>query len=137
MTRGREKDGGMPSQRQLRVGEAARHAIAELLSRGELHDPRLDGTSITVSEVRMSRDLRQARVYVAELGRDIRPEILNALRTAAPRLGGRLARLLHLKYAPVVRFEVDSTFAEAERIERTLADALGNAFDSRGPHGTP
>ena len=135
MSRGSNRDPKMPSQRQLRVGESARHALAEVISRGDLHDPILDTTSVTISEVRMSRDLRQAQVFVAELGRDIRPDVLKALRTAAPWLGGRIGRLMRLKFAPVLRFEIDTSFTYAERIERTLADALADVTKERGPHG--
>lgn len=113
-----------PSQRQLRVAEAIRHLLAEALLRGELHDPRLDGVSVTVGEVRIGRDLKHALVYVTELAGPIRPEVLAALKRAAPRLAGRLAREIHLKYAPRLEFVADGLFDEAARMERLLSDAV-------------
>ncbi len=112
-----------PSQRQLRVGEQMRHLLAEYLARGEVRDPRLEGASLTISEVRVSPDLRHATVYVAELGRPVRPEILEVLSRAAPRLAGRITREMHLKYAPRLRFVADESFEAADRIERLLAAA--------------
>lgn len=100
--------------------------------RGELHDPALQGVSVTVSEVRASRDLKHATAFVAVLGAEnVAPEILAALNRAAPRLGGRLARALHLKYAPKVRFANDDRYAEAARIETLLRTA-----HSDDGHGT-
>lgn len=92
--------------------------------RGELRDPRLDGVSITVGEVRIGRDLRQAHVYVTELAGPIRAEVLEALNRAAPRLAGRVARDIHLKYAPRLEFVADSLFDEAARMERLVSDAV-------------
>jgi ribosome-binding factor A len=109
------------SQRQLRVGEALRHVLAELLTRGAVHDPLLAEAAITVSEVRMSRDLRHAVAYVTELGGDLRGELLEALTRAAPYLRGEAARRIHLKYAPTLSFRVDPSFAEAARIDALLA----------------
>ncbi len=109
------------SQRQLRVGEALRHVLAELLMRGAVHDPLLAEANLTVSEVRVSRDLRHAVAYVTELGGDLPDELLEALARAAPHLRGEAARRVHLKYAPTLSFRVDSSFAEATRIEALLA----------------
>ena len=111
------------SQRQLRVGEAMRHELADVLTRGELRDPVLAGARVTVSEVRVARDLRSATAFVTELGGELRPEVRDALARAAPYLGGRVGRSLRLKYAPRLRFEPDTAFAEAERVERLLAAA--------------
>jgi ribosome-binding factor A len=108
------------SQRQLRVGEALRHVLAELLMRGAVHDPLLAEASLTVSEVRVSRDLRHAVAYVTELGGELRPELLEALARAAPYLRGEAARRVHLKYAPELSFRVDPSFAEAARIDAIL-----------------
>ena len=113
-----------PSQRQLRVAEQIRHLLVGALTRGELRDPRLDGVSITVGEVRIGRDLRHALVYVTELAGPIRPEVLEALNRAAPRLAGRVARDIHLKYAPRLEFVADSLFDEAARMERLVSDAV-------------
>lgn len=113
-----------PSQRQLRVAEQIRHLLAEALMRGELRDPRLDGVSITVGEVRIGRDLRHALVYVTELAGPIRSDVLDALNRAAPRLAGRITRDIHLKYAPRLEFVADSLFDEAARMERLVSDAV-------------
>jgi ribosome-binding factor A len=103
------------------VGEALRHVLAELLMRGAVHDPLLAEANLTVSEVRMSRDLRHAVAYVTELGGELRGELLEALEQAAPYLRGEAARRIHLKYAPTLVFRVDPSFAEAARIDALLA----------------
>lgn len=113
--------GGGPSQRQLRVGEALRHALAELLTRNGVRDPALADANLTISEVRISADLRHAMVFVTELGGELRPERLEALCRAAPLLRGEVARRLRLKYAPDLVFRADRSFAEAARIEALLA----------------
>ena len=119
----REGGGAGASQRQLRVGEAMRHELAGVLARGELRDPVLEDVQITVSEVRVARDLKSATAFVVELGGELRPEVQDALTRAAPYLGGRLARSLRLKYAPRLRFVPDTSFAEAARIDSLLAAA--------------
>ncbi len=113
--------GGQQSQRQLRVGEALRHVLAELLMRGEVHDPALAEARLTVSEVQVSRDLRHAVAYVTELGGDLGDELLEALNRAAPYLRGEASRRVHLKYAPTLVFRSDPSFAEAARIDALLA----------------
>jgi ribosome-binding factor A len=117
----RPANAGGPSQRQLRVGEALRHALAELLLRDALHEPALADAKLTVSEVRISADLRHAVVFVTELGGDLGAERLQALQRAAPLLRGEVARRLRLKYAPELAFRADASFAEAARIEALLA----------------
>lgn len=97
-----------------------RHLLAEHLLRGELHDPRLAGMSLTVSEVQVSRDLKNATVYTSALGAEPTREVLGALQHAAAYLGGWLAREMHLKYAPRLSFVADASFAQADRIERLL-----------------
>jgi len=119
MTRDRAK---APSQRQLRVGEELRHALAQLLMRGVLRDPDLDGVPITVTEVRASPDLKNATAYVMPLGGGEEAPILKALTRAAPFLRGRLAREVTLKFTPALTFEIDESFAEAERIEALLRE---------------
>ncbi|MGI9434580.1 MAG: 30S ribosome-binding factor RbfA [Geminicoccaceae bacterium] len=119
---GREQapSGGGLNQRQLRVGERLRHVLADLFSRGVVHDPVIAETSLTVSEVRVTRDLRQATVYLLELGGGLRPEMLEALARATPFLRGELARRSNLKYAPNLTFRPDETFAESARIDALL-----------------
>jgi len=108
------------SQRQLRVGEIVRHAVAEILSQGSVHDPDLEGHIISVPEVRMSPDLKLATIYVMPLGgRDI-DIVVAALERNKKFLRGEVARRVNLKFAPDVRFRVDDRFDEAERIEKLL-----------------
>lgn len=114
--------GQEPSQRQLRVAEQIRHLLAESLTRGEIHDVRLEAAHITVAEVRVSRDLRHATVFATELGRPLSADAQAALARAAPVLAGRLARQMHLKYAPRLNFVADALFDDAARIERLLAE---------------
>ena len=111
-----------PSQRQLRVGEAVRHALSAVVARGELHDPTLQDVSITVSEVRMSPDLRTATAFVLPLGGRQTGEVVAALRHAAPFLRQRLASAVPLKFVPDLRFEADTTFDVADRIDRLLRE---------------
>jgi ribosome-binding factor A len=109
-----------PSQRALRVGELIRHAVADLLTRGEVHDPVLEGHLITVPEVRMTADLRLATIYVMPLGgRDVQ-QVLEALERNKRFLRGEIAVHVNLKFAPEIRFRADERFDEAERIEKLL-----------------
>lgn len=132
MVRRSARAGTGPSQRQLRVGEEMRHVLAELLMRGGLREPALADAPVTVSEVRISADLRHAVVFVTELGGELQPERLQALERAAPQLRGEVARRMRLKYAPELTFRPDRSFAEAARIEALLAEervAMGLAGD--------
>lgn len=109
-----------PSQRQLRVGEAVRHALAELLTRGEVRDPVIATHLISVPEVRMSPDLRLATIYITPLGGHDAAAVLEALDRNRRYLRGAIARRVNLKFAPDIRFRIDDRFEEAERIERLL-----------------
>ena len=109
-----------PSQRQLRVGELIRHALSDLLARGEIHDSVLASHVVTIPEVRMSPDLRLATIYVVPLGgEDIEP-VLAALERHKRFIRGQLARAVNLKFAPDIRFIKDESFDEAGRIEQLL-----------------
>ena len=108
------------SQRQLRVGEAVRHAVADILLHGSAHDPDLEGHIITVPEVRMSPDLKLATIYVMPLGGRDTDIVLAALDRNKKFLRGEVARRVNLKFAPDIRFRVDERFDEAERIEKLL-----------------
>jgi ribosome-binding factor A len=120
MRRHRAQDERGPSQRQLRVAERVRHVLAEMLVRGEVHDPVIEGHVITIPEVRMAADLRLATIYVMPLaGRDA-DEVLAALNRHRRFLRGEIARRINLKFAPDIRFAVDERFDEAERIEKLL-----------------
>jgi len=117
--RDRESSAG-PSQRQLRVGELVRHALSEMLARGDVHDPVLEGHLITIPEVRMSADLRLATIYVMPLGGHDIKEVLQALERNKRFLRGEISHRVNLKFAPEVRFRIDERFDEAERIEKLL-----------------
>jgi ribosome-binding factor A len=108
------------SQRQLRVGELVRHALAELLTRAQVHDPVIEGHLITVPEVRMTADLRLATIYVMPLGGRDKQEVIAALERNKRFLRGEIARRINLKFAPDIRFVLDERFDEAERIEKLL-----------------
>ncbi|HZY41970.1 MAG TPA: 30S ribosome-binding factor RbfA [Anaerolineae bacterium] len=116
------RDSGTPggSQRQLRVGELVRHAMAEMLTRGDVHDPVIEGHLITVPEVRMSPDLRLATIYIMPLaGRDA-DEVIAAFERNKKFIRGEIAHSVNLKFAPDIRFLPDERFAEAERIDKLL-----------------
>jgi ribosome-binding factor A len=108
------------SQRQLRVGEIVRHALADILAQGHVHDPVIEGHLITVPEVRMSADLRLATIYVMPLGGRDEAAVLAALERNKKFLRGEIAHQVNLKFAPDIRFRIDERFAEAERIEKLL-----------------
>jgi ribosome-binding factor A len=108
------------SQRQLRVGELVRHALADLLARGGVHDPVMESHVITIPEVRMSPDLRLATIYVMPLAGKDSDAVLAAFQRNKRFLRGEIARRVNLKFAPDIRFAVDERFAEAERIDELL-----------------
>lgn len=118
---GRSKSGGgMPSQRQLRVGELVRHALADVLTRGHIQDPALVGQIITVPEVRMTPDLKLATCFVMPLGgRDV-DGVVAALNRNSKFLRGEIGRHLELKYIPDVRFRPDTSFDEGAKIDAIL-----------------
>ena len=115
----REQSAG-GSQRQLRVGELIRHELADMLSRGAIHDPVVETHMITVPEVRMTADLRLATIYVMPLGGRNEQQVLDALDRNKRYVRGEIARRVNLKFAPDIRFRIDERFAEAERIEKLL-----------------
>ncbi|WP_349630916.1 30S ribosome-binding factor RbfA [Bradyrhizobium manausense] len=104
----------------MRVGEQVRHAIAEILAQGSVHDADLEGHIITVPEVRMSPDLKLATIYVMPLGGRDTELVITALDRNKKFLRGEVARRVNLKFAPDIRFRVDERFDEAERIEKLL-----------------
>jgi ribosome-binding factor A len=108
------------SQRQLRVGELIRHAVAEMLIRGDVHDPVIETHLITIPEVSMAPDLRLATIYVMPLGGRDAEAVLAALERNKKFLRGEIARHVNLKFAPEIRFRIDERFDEAERIEKLL-----------------
>ncbi len=116
------RSGKAPSQRQLRVGEEIRHILADMVARAEFRDPDLAGQSITVTEVRVSPDLRNATVYVTPLAGDAKT-VVPALQRAAGFLRGQLASALKLRYTPSLKFEHDESFDQAQRIGAVLQTA--------------
>lgn len=112
-----------PSQRQLRVGELIRHALAEMLQRGDIHDDVLASHVISVPEVRLSPDLRLATIYVLPLGGTDTKDVLDAFKRNQRYIRGEIARRINLKFAPDIRFLADETFDEAARIDRLLDEA--------------
>jgi ribosome-binding factor A len=119
-TRKQPQDRAGGSQRQLRVGELIRHELAEMLSRGDIHDPVVEAHLISVPEVRMSPDLRLATIYVMPLGGRDEKEVLDAFDRNKKYVRGEIARRVNLKFAPEIRFRIDERFDEAERIEKLL-----------------
>lgn len=123
MAKNRFSSGQGPSQRQLRVGELIRRALSDILNRGEIHDPDLNRLSITVSEVRVSPDLRVATIFVLPLGGDNKPEAIAALKRNAFEIRRGLNREMTLRNSPELRFLIDDTF---DRMDHTR-DLLNRA----------
>ncbi|MCC1480355.1 30S ribosome-binding factor RbfA [Roseibaca sp. Y0-43] len=111
-----------PSQRQLRVGELLRRTLADVLARGDVHDPELNRIPITVSEVRASPDLKIATAYVMPLGGRDQDSALAALRRNKAELRHLVSREMTLKYAPDLRFKLDETFDRMDETRRLLND---------------
>ena len=111
-----------PTQRQLRAGELVRHALVEILREEEFGDEALHGTSVTVTQVRVSPDLRHAIVFIEPLGGAHAGEVVKALNKHARFLRGRLGHAIILKFTPDLKFVHDESFDEAERIEKLLND---------------
>ena len=112
-----------PSLRVLRVGELIRHKLAEMLMRGEIHDDVLASHVMTMPEVRMSPDLRLATAYVMPLGGKDAEPVLDALERNNRYIRGEIAETVNLRFAPEIRFRVDKSFEEVNRIEQLLASA--------------
>ncbi len=119
--RGGEEPRRAAGQRQRRVGESLRHLLAEIFHRDECRDPVLRGANITVSEVRVSPDLRHATVYVMPLGGAHAAEIMAALTRSAGFFRGLASHELTLRHAPTLSFELDRSFDQADRIAELLA----------------
>jgi len=111
-------------QRPLRVGEEVRHALAQILERGDLRDPDLVDAVVTITEVRMSPDIRNATVFVAPLGGVDTAKIVKALERAVPYLRRRIAEIVELRYVPNLRMEPDTSFDYAERIGQKLSEVV-------------
>jgi len=121
MAKSRFHDGRGPSQRQLRVGELIRRRLSEVLARGEIHDPVLNGMSITVGEVRTSPDLKVATAFVLPLGgRDLDAAMV-ALRENRSEIRRAVSRDLNLKFAPEIRFVPDESYDRMDDTRRLLS----------------
>ena len=120
-----------PSQRQLRVGEMVRHALTQLLQRGEVQDDRLSSVVISVSEVSMSPDLKIATAYIAPLGGGEAQPIIKALAENARFIRGKLSPYLNqMKYMPEFRFREDTSFDNYSKIDALLhSDAVKRDLD--------
>ena len=122
ITSGRQAPRG-PSQRQLRAGELMRHALVEILMAQEITDPDIAGVSITLTEVRMSPDLRHATVFVEPLGGGEQAKtVVKALNRHHRFLRGRLGHAIDMKFTPELKFLHDDTFDEAARMSALFAD---------------
>jgi ribosome-binding factor A len=111
---------GQPSQRQLRVGELVRQTLSDMFMRGEVNDPVLDGKIITVAEVRMSPDLKNATAFVTPLGGGDATVLVEALNRNRKFLRGQIAKRIDLRFSPDIRFEADKRFEEDMKIDRLL-----------------
>jgi len=109
-----------PSQRQRRVAEEIRHALAALFERRDFRDPELAAAHVTVTEVRASPDLKHMTAFVSGLGRDLPPEQMAALKRAAPFLRSQVAKAVRLKYAPDLHFQTDTALDYAMQIDRAM-----------------
>ena len=109
-----------PSQRQLRVGEMLRHALADILRQNDIRDPELDGVSITITQVKPSPDMRYATVYCEPLGGENAKTIITALNRHKGFLRGEMGHRITMKFTPELRFVEDESFAEAQKIEDIL-----------------
>ena len=108
------------SQRQLRVGEMLRHALSEILTRGDVRDPELEGVSVTITQVKPSPDMRHATVFCEPLGGKNVGPVIAALNKHRGLIRGEMGKTITMKFTPDLRFIEDTSFAEAEKIETIL-----------------
>ncbi len=125
------------SQRQLRVGELVRKALSDILRGGDIRHPDVAGASITVTEVRLSADLRNATVFVLPLGGRNAEPVLKGLRLCAPFLRGRLGREVELRFSPALSFLLDESFDQARRVEALLEKVMDLSEGGDGDGGAP
>ncbi|WP_299646269.1 30S ribosome-binding factor RbfA [uncultured Jannaschia sp.] len=122
MARSRHEEGRGPSQRQLRVGELIRHTLSDVLMRGDVHDPELEGMSITVGEVQVTPDLKIATAFVLPLGGRDREKAIAALKRNKGELRRAISKDMTLKFAPDLRFRIDETFDRMDATRAMFAD---------------
>jgi ribosome-binding factor A len=111
-----------PSQRQLRAGELVRHTLVEILRHEDLADPALAGVSVTISQVKVSPDLKHAVCFVEPLGGENAPAVVAGLNRAAGLLRGRLGHMIDMRFTPSLKFLHDDSFDAATHMNRLLAD---------------
>jgi len=124
-----DRSGKEPTQRQLRVGEELRQALAQMLERGDLHDSDLAGKSITVTEIKISPDLKNATAYVTPLGGGDATKIVEALNRAKSYIRTSLARSVRLKFAPRISFMADTAFDYSTHMDNVLSGLQGQDED--------
>ncbi len=133
-TRKKSRAGTEATQRQLRVAEEIRHVLSAVFLRGELRDPALAEERVTVTEVRVSPDLKNATAFVARLGRPDVDELLPALKRAAPYLRGEMAKAMRLRVVPQVSFQPDTALEYAMHVDRLLrAPEVARDLDQSTP----
>ncbi|GAA6201470.1 30S ribosome-binding factor RbfA [Aquicoccus sp. SU-CL01552] len=131
MAKNKFHDGPGPSQRQLRVGELIRRTLAEVLARGDIHDPDLNRMSITVGEVRTSPDLKIATAYVLPLGGKGQEDVVKLLARNKGELRRIIGKKAGLKFTPDLRFQLDQTFDQMDETRRMLSqDAVRRDLES-------
>ena len=118
MAKSKDSLGSGPSQRQLRVGEVIRRALADVLTRGDIHDPELAHVSVTVGEVRATPDLRRALVYVLPLGGGNADQVVAALNRNKGELRRAVNKAITLKFSPELKFVIDETFDQLDETRR-------------------
>ena len=117
---GKSKDNFTKSQRQLRVGEELRHLISNALLRETFYDPIIENNNITITEVNVSPDLKNAKVYIMPLGGENKFEVLNSLNKANGRIKKLISNNINLRQIPKLQFKIDETFEYAKNIENIL-----------------
>ncbi|GHG83778.1 30S ribosome-binding factor RbfA [Pseudodonghicola xiamenensis] len=131
MTKNRFHEGAGPSQRQLRVSELIRRTLAEVLARGDIHDPDLNRMSVTVGEVRISPDLKIATAYVLPLGGKGQEDVVKLLARNKGELRRIIGKKAGLKFTPDLRFQLDETFDQMDETRRMLSqDAVRRDLDT-------
>jgi len=120
----KKKSSAAPGQRQLRVGEEIRHALSEIIARDHLDDPDLHGKIVTVTQVSVSPDLRNATAFVTPFGGGQSEKLVAALNRATGYFRRELTRMVRLQFSPSIRFRPDETFERVSRIEKLLHDPV-------------
>jgi ribosome-binding factor A len=111
-----------PSQRQLKVGELIRHALSDMFLRGDIYGPNREAFTLTVSEVRVGPDLRNATIYVMPLGGKEKEKVVQQLNDISSMLRGELNHRVELRFSPALYFKLDESFETASKLENLLRD---------------